>query len=246
MSSVTEHYERHLAAIYLWMTGGMDAAVARGQAEMGSLVPRTMTAQRAVDLGAGFGMHSIPLADLGYSVLAIDSSEMLLEVLRGYVGTRSVTTLRGDLTAFKRYVELPVAVIVCMGDTLTHLPDRQTVEQLFADVADCLQDGGTFIATFRDYSVSLSELNRFIAVRSDADRILTCFLEYEDVTVTVHDIIHERDGPVWRQRISAYRKLRLSTDWVIRALEANGFQVKQEPGPAGMARLMAKRPHRTE
>jgi 2-polyprenyl-3-methyl-5-hydroxy-6-metoxy-1,4-benzoquinol methylase len=242
MSSVTEHYESHLAPIYLWMVGGIDAAIARGQAEMDSLGLRSLKSAQAIDLGAGFGMHSIPLANLGYSVLALDSSETLLEVLRGHPGARAIRALREDLTLFKRFVKSPVALVVCMGDTLTHLADRRSVEQLFADVADCLEAGGIFIATFRDYSAALSKLNRFIPVRSDADRILTCFLEYEDEAVMVHDILHERDGSGWRQRVSAYRKIRLSADWVVRALEARGLQVRQEQGTAGMVRVLARRP----
>lgn len=129
-----------------------------------------------------------------------------------------------------------------MGDTLTHLPDRQSVEQLIAEVAETLVHGGTFIVTFRDYSTPLVGPKRFIPVRSDSDRILTCFLEYEDETVMVHDILHERAGAEWHQRVSAYRKLRLSPEWVTRALEAKGLLVIREQGLAGMVRLVAKRP----
>jgi 2-polyprenyl-3-methyl-5-hydroxy-6-metoxy-1,4-benzoquinol methylase len=218
------------------MVGGIDAAIARGQAEMDSLGLRSLKSAQAIDLGAGFGMHSIPLANLGYSVLALDSSATLLEVLRGHPGARAITALKEDLTLFRRHLISPVALILCMGDTLTHLADRRSVEKLFAEVADCLEAGGIFI------SAALSKLNRFIPVRSDADRILTCFLEYEDETVLVHDILHVREGSGWRQRVSAYRKLRLSADWVVRALEARGLQVRQEPGPAGMVRVLARRP----
>jgi hypothetical protein len=41
-------------------------------------------------------------------------------------------------------------------------------------------------------------------VRSDAGRILTCVLEYEDAHVVVHDLLHEFDGAAWRQRVSSY------------------------------------------
>jgi len=73
MPSVTEHYENHLAPVYLWMAGGIDMAVRRGQAEVEAVCPRPLKWRLAVDLGAGFGMHAIPLANLGHSVLAIDS-----------------------------------------------------------------------------------------------------------------------------------------------------------------------------
>jgi hypothetical protein len=128
-----------------------------------------------------------------------------------------------------------------MGDTLTHLPDKQSVESLFADIAEALARGGTFIATFRDYSIPLVGPRRFIPVRSDSNRIMTCFLEYDEDSVMVYDILNERDGSEWRQRVSAYRKLRLAPAWVASIIEARGLQVRQEQGLAGMTRLIAKR-----
>ena len=242
MSSVIDHYDNHLASIYVWMAGGLEAAIARGRAEIEAAFPRPGAAQCAIDLGAGFGMHAIPLADIGYSVTAIDSSGTLLEVIKNRVSPTPITTVQNDLLSFKKHLKVRPALVICMGDTLTHLPDPQSVEQLFEDVADALIYGGTFIVSFRDYSIPLIGEKRFIPVRSDPDRILTCFLEYENEAVTVHDILHERDGAQWQQRVSAYRKLRLSPDWVILALEAKGLQVTQEQGASGMVRLVAKRP----
>lgn len=242
MPSVTEHYENYLAPIYVWMAGGADAALSRGRAEVEAACPRPSSVQWAVDLGAGFGMHAIPLADIGYSVLAIDSSGTLLDVIRNHASAKPILTVQDDLLSFKNHLTAPTALILCMGDTLTHLPDRQSVERLIAEVAQTLVHGGTFIVTFRDYSTPLVGPSRFIPVRSDTNRILTCFLEYEDETVTVHDILHERAGAEWRHRVSAYRKLRLSPEWVTRALAAEGFLVTREQGFAGMVRLLAKRP----
>lgn len=48
------------------------------------------------------------------------------------------------------------------------------------------------LLSFRDYSVPLQDEKRFIPVRSDEGRILTCFLEYSEDSVLVHDILHER------------------------------------------------------
>jgi hypothetical protein len=92
---------------------------------------------------------------------------------------------------------------------------------------------------FRDYSVPLEGISRFIPVRSDERRILTCFLEYEEDTVVVHDLLHERSGDIWNTRVSSYRKLRLSTDRVIASLETSGFEVRRQPGLRGMVRIVA-------
>jgi SAM-dependent methyltransferase len=242
MTSVTDHYESHLAPIYVWMAGGLEAALSRGRAEVEAVCRRPSSLQWAVDLGAGFGMHAIPLADIGYSVVAIDSSSTLLDVINHHANARSIMTIQDDLLSFKKHLNAPAALFLCMGDTLPHLLDRQSIERLFADVVEVLEPGGTFVLTFRDYSKPLIGSNRFIPVRSDSDRILTCFLEYEEEAVIVHDILHERNGAAWRQRVSAYRKMRLSPQWVTRCLEAMGLQVTREQGLAGVVWLVGKRP----
>jgi hypothetical protein len=240
MSSVMDHYASHLAPVYLWMAGGMDAATARGRAEIDAVCPRPTKGQQAIDLGAGFGMHAIPLADIGYSVLAIDSSLILLEVLRDEIGGRPIKAVQDDLLLFRRHLNSPVDLIVCMGDTLTHLPDKQAVEGLFADVAESLNRGGLFVVSFRDYSTALIGPNRIIPVCSDPNLILSCFLEYGTDIVTVYDILLERSGNVWNQRVSSYPKLRLSTDWVASALGTKGLHVRKERGLAGMTRVIAE------
>jgi hypothetical protein len=241
MATVIEHYENHLAPVYLWMAGGFDAAVSRGESEIDTVCPNSSNGLTAVDLGAGFGMHSIPLAHRGYSVVAIDSSPKLLEVLQDHIETLPIQTVEDDLLAFQKHLNTKAHLILCMGDTLTHLSEPQSVEQLFSLVAESLRTDGTFITTFRDYTSPLVGDGRFIPVRSDNDRIMTCFLEYspDPDYVTVHDVLHERNGSTWQLRVSAYRKLRLSPEWVSTALQAKGFTVRIEPGLAGMVRVVA-------
>ncbi len=241
MATVAEHYKSHLAPVYLWMAGGMDAALARGESEIESVCSGAGIGTTAVDLGAGFGMHTIPLARRGCSVVAIDSSSTLLDALRDHAGGLPVKTVENDVLSFQRHLDAPAHLILCMGDTLTHLPDQASVEKLLSLAAESIQSGGKFITTFRDYTAPLVGPGRFIPVRSDADRLLTCFLEYEPDHVNVHDVLHERSGSTWELRVSAYRKLRLAPAWVSAALQAAGFSVLVESGPGGMVRLVATR-----
>lgn len=66
------------------------------------------------------------------------------------------------------------------------------------------------VISLRDYSTQLTAEQRFIPVRSDENRNLTCFLEYRESHVTVYDILHERDGSRWNLKVSKYNKLRIS------------------------------------
>jgi hypothetical protein len=110
------------------------------------------------------------------------------------------------------------------------------------EIAGALAAGGVFVTTFRDYaSRQLQGRDRFIPVRSDERRILTCFLEYEAETVNVYDLLHERVETGWQLSVSSYPKLRLDPQWVAGRLEAEGLTVQLETPPRSMAKVVARR-----
>jgi SAM-dependent methyltransferase len=239
---VKDHYERLLGPVYTWMVGDIDTANERADLELTAAGIPAHAVGNAVDLGAGFGLHSLPLARRGYSVLAIDNYQPLLQELEARAGSLAVRAVNSDLLQFRNHVAHPAEVILCMGDTLTHLPDIISVEALFSDIAATLVPGGIFIATFRDYvSMPLQGDGRFILARADENRILSCFLDYSEQTVRVHDVLHERLDGIWKLRVSSYPKLRLAPEWAISSLTSRGFLVRREAGPGGMVRLIAQR-----
>jgi 2-polyprenyl-3-methyl-5-hydroxy-6-metoxy-1,4-benzoquinol methylase len=241
MTTVTEHYATHLAPVYVWMAGGAEAALQAGAAEIEALNLPAAPKSVVIDLGAGFGMHSIPLARRGARVTAIDISAELLHTLTELGGTLPITAIKDDLLAFPNHIAEAPAAILCMGDTITHLPDIAGVESLIERAAAALLRGGVFVMSFRDYSVPLIADQRFIPVRNDNTRILTCFLEYEPEAVVVHDILHERRTNGWQTRVSHYRKLRLAPERLIASLRSHGFDVRREAGMRGMVRLVARK-----
>ena len=240
-TTAAEHYANHLGPIYRWMVGDIDAAFARSESELDALSLPSASAGTAIDLGAGFGLHAIPLARRGFNVIAVDSNGPLLKELTMLAGSLPIRALNADLLEFRTQAGTSADVILCMGDTLTHLASRASVASLLRDVAASLNPGGTFAATFRDYgSTTLQGDARFIPVRCDEQRLLTCFLEYEDSTVTVHDLVHEREGSSWRLRVSSYPKLRLSPQWVVEQLSSLGLTVHRDSAPGGMIRIRAQ------
>lgn len=238
MATVSEHYAHHLAPIYVWMAGGLQAAIATGREDVASLVP---SSGLAIDLGAGFGMHSIPLAQGGYRVLAIDQSGMLLDILRSQGTNLSIRCAQDNLLNFRSLMDEETDVILCMGDTLTHLENPEQVEWLLEEISRALSSHGRFVATFRDYSVAANDVQRFIPVRSDANRILTCFLEEHPEHILVHDIIHERQADSWHLRVSSYPKLRLVPADLAETLRKHALRVRIGKGPRGLVQLEASK-----
>ena len=238
MSTVTDHYRQLLSEHYIWMFGipfedKVDEQRALLERVLGGLNPPVQRGP-ALDLGSGPGFQSIALAELGFSsVIAVDTSPELLAELQARSGSQFIETRVADIASLDA-IDLPgpPTMTVCMGDTLTHLSSRHDVERLFAVVFNKLAPGGAFILTYRDLTSELTGTDRFLSVRSDDQKIMTCFLEYENEdSVLVRDLLHIRQANGWVLQKSSYRKLRLSSEWIAGALSDAGFRVDlQEPG----------------
>ena len=190
MSTAQAHYDQFLGPVYTWMAGGFDTAVDHSRQLLDSLGLATWPKGFAIDLGCGSGFQTIPLAEAGYRVLGLDLCEPLLVELRSHAGTLPIRTICDDLANFPKHLDSTPTLIVCMGDTLTHLPSLEAVTQLFNDAAHCLARGGRLILSFRDLATQeLRGPQRFIPVRSESDRIFTCFLDCQPDYVEVNDLL---------------------------------------------------------
>lgn len=130
MASVREHYDGHLGPVYGWMIGDFDHAKPAARSELRAAGIGEGDGRFAVDLGAGPGAHALALAEAGFVVTAIDTCARLLDELRARSGDR-IRCVEDDLLSVTRHCEGAQDVILCMGDTLTHLDSLQSVERLF-------------------------------------------------------------------------------------------------------------------
>jgi SAM-dependent methyltransferase len=239
---VARHYEELLAENYTWMFGvPFHTKVAEQRTLLETLGIPSGRHGTAVDLGCGPGFQAFALAGLGFSrIIAIDANHALLAELVEHKSGEPIEAVRADLRDVGRLVAPGSAeMIVCMGDTLTHLDSRADVSQLFADAYATLAHGGRLILTFRDLSIELAGLDRFFPVRADADRIMTCVLDYEPETVVVNDLVHVRDGDSWSLRKSSYRKLRLAPAAVADELRGIGFTIRRNESAGRLHAIVA-------
>lgn len=224
MATVEDHYENVLSGVYSWMFGGFEIGIQRNAEffERNDLTPRQ--SKIAIDLGAGCGFQSVPLAHIGYKVVAIDLDNALLSELESHSTGLPIQCVRGDLMHFDRFADDDAELIVCMTDTILHLNSEADVKLLFSKAFIALEKGGKFVITFRDLTPELKNVDRIIPVRSDDNIIFTCFLEYEPETVKVHDVVYKKSNNGWSLLKSFYRKLRLSKEWVTDNLSCAGFE----------------------
>ena len=224
---IKEHYENHLAEYYTWIYGGFENKIKENREFFKSNEIKPVLAETALDLGAGNGFQSIPLAELGYEVTAVDISRKLLNELKYNKNDLDINIIENDILNFKIYSNLMPNLIVCMGDTLPHLNSIDEVNNLLINSYSILKKEGKIILTFRDLTFELTDEKRFIPLRSSENKIFTCFLEYEKDKVKVFDIIHEKKEGKWHQKISYYRKLKISISCISDSMKSAGFKIEK-------------------
>jgi hypothetical protein len=241
MADVKAHYDNLLAPYYSWIYGGAEGKLSENRKFFQDHGLRPASSGYAMDLGAGCGFQSIPLAEAGFKVIAIDICPDLLADLGKSAGELPIKTLEDDLLNFSEHRPANTELIVCMGDTLTHLDSLENVQGLLKNVCQTLESNGRLVLSFRDLTFELKDLDRFIPVRSDANLIFTCFLEYEKDHVKVHDIIYEKVKGQWQLKKGFYRKLRISPDWTRECLHKIGFKVEEFDIQNGMVTVTARK-----
>lgn len=241
MATVKEHYDDLLGSWYTWMFGDYQTKVEKAEIFFASRDIRPLRSGLALDLGSGPGYNAVALARLGFHVTAVDFCRKLLDELSGQTAGLPVTAVEADLVDYLTSSPGPIEVCVCMGDTLPHLEDPERVRSLIERVYDALAPLGLFVITYRDLSFELHGTGRFIPVRSDEDTILTCFLEFFEDRVIVHDLLHVRNGSQWTLKKSCYPKLRLQVDVLLKELEHAGFIIEECQSTGGMITIVAAR-----
>ncbi|MCG6149790.1 class I SAM-dependent methyltransferase [Leptospira levettii] len=226
MMEPKEHYDNHLGNFYSWMLGDLEPKILAFQ---DYLIQKNLTPQNqtiSIDLGAGNGLQSIALARLGYEVIAIDFNLQLLKELEETRKKENlpIQTINADILTVSQRKNQNPSFLLCCGDTLTHLSSINQIQEFLKLCYETLTPNGNLLLSFRDYSNPLRGDSRFIPVKADDNRILTCILEDEGKKLRVTDQLYEKSNGSWQMKISSYYKTKLSKEECLSLLKGIGFQ----------------------
>jgi hypothetical protein len=174
-------------------------------------------------------------------VTAVDFCGSLLDELRSHAGDLPIQTIQSDILDFSSWSGRHPALIVCMGDTLTHLPAPADVEDLIRQCFSELAPGGRLILTFRDYSREPKGAVEVIPVLRETSRIFLCRLEFHTDTLTVQDILYSGGRGVWERTAGKYTKIRIAPEMLNRMLAGAGFAIIFSAAENGMIAVIARK-----
>lgn len=242
-SAVRNHYDAFLAGRYAWIAGGETDQIRKNSDFFRDRGVIPGDGRIAVDLGAGCGFQAIPLARGGFMVKAVDFCETILQELRQRAGSLPIVTAASDIQNYSSWGGMHPALIVCMGDTLTHLPSMDDARDLIRQCFSELDHGGKLVLSFRDYSRQPAGEIAVIPVRRGEAGIFLCRLEFLRDTVTVQDIMYTFGNGTWSRESGKYIKIRIDQDVLCDILTTAGFEIEYRSSEAGMVSIIAKKDH---
>lgn len=146
---------------------------------------------RVVELGAGTGRISVPLAEKGLRVQAVEASEQMLARLRTRDTGGLVKTVCADFAEFVPDEEVDLCFVVC--NTLFMLPEPEQQIDALRRVAESLAPGGTLVVEVYEPSAYHSMTKPNLQVRHlSADQLMLDTLmvdKAKQILVEVHNVI---------------------------------------------------------
>jgi SAM-dependent methyltransferase len=209
------------ARFYDRIMGDRVEEIARVQAYVGRHRPDART---LLELGCGTGAILAGLAP-GLAVTGLDRSPEMLAIAAARVPAAQL--VQADMTAFS----LPARfdVVICVFDTLNHLPSRQDWLVLFDRVYEHLADGGLFVFDVN----TAGRLRRLDGAPPYLDEfdgnlvLMTVRSAGEDLSLWETRIFERLPDGLYRLHHERIRELGVPL-WEIRAALAGRFELVEE------------------
>ncbi len=238
--TVKEHYDKHLGNFYSWFMGNFETKEKEFRQFLTENEINPTQSKNALDLGAGHGIQSVAMAKVGFNVTAIDFNKQLLEELEINSEQLTIKIVEDDICCVNNYGGLAPELIICCGDTLLHLESKSEIKEFIKNCASTLAKNGKLILSFRNYTDELIGNDRYIPVKSDDNKILTCILEYKAEQITVTDLLQERTEKGWIQKVSSYNKVRILPNEIERIVQQNGLKIIFNKSVNGLETIIAE------
>ncbi len=102
---------------------------------------------RVADVACGAGRHAVAFASWGLEVVGADPSRELLALARAHAARSGadVVFVESDFANLARDLEGPFDAVVCIGNSLAHLPSAGEVLDALAQMNRLLRGGGTLV-----------------------------------------------------------------------------------------------------
>lgn len=161
-------------------------------AESVALISELAGRGRILELAIGTGRMALPLVALGHAVSGIEGSPLMVEKLRAKPGGEAIEVVMGDFADVA--IDGPFDHVFLVFNTFFNLLSQEAQVRCFANVAQRLAEGGTFLVeTFVPDQSGFADAQRVQTKRLDMTTVwleagrhdpVRQLLEYQRIRIT--------------------------------------------------------------
>jgi ubiquinone/menaquinone biosynthesis C-methylase UbiE len=107
---------------------------------------------RVLDVACGTGTYAIELAKAGHKVSGIDLDSEMIALANKKAQGLEASFIQGDMTKVKYIFEWEsFNSVFCIGNSLVHLKDKQTIKEQITDMYNLLNKNGSMVLQIINY-----------------------------------------------------------------------------------------------
>lgn len=193
-------------------------------------ISRRINGKNVLDIACGTGNYSIPLAEGGFNVSAIDLDEGMIEALNlkaKKLGVE-VKAIAGDMKNLKgNFENSSFETAFCIGNSLVHLTTKEEILQVLREVFSLLKKSGKLILQIINYDRILKyDVKNLPTIENKEEEIsLVRNYEYRDGLIYFNtELIIQKEEKIYQSSVALYP---LKSDELIEMLKDVGFKVEE-------------------
>lgn len=160
-----------------------------------------------LDLGCGTGGHSIHWGKMGYNVVGIDSSSKMIKQAQQIAEDEEVDIEFQcmKITDFAKKIQQKFDAVICVGNTVSHLLDKEALLAMFKESANALKLTGVAIFHILNYQPIMENKSRDLPVKSHIDEegkehVFFRFYDYLPHHLEFNMVVGVKDENGWQSR----------------------------------------------
>lgn len=160
-----------------------------------------------LDIACGTGTYSIPLAQIGYNVTAVDLDAKMIELTKQKAELHQVkiNALEANMLHLTFSLSKKYSTIFCIGNSIAHLNNLDEISQFFNQTYELLEAGGQVIFQIINFDRIIDKQISELPTIQDEGQNLSFKRQYVlseeqimfNTTLTVNDEVYNNSIPLY-------------------------------------------------
>jgi glycine/sarcosine N-methyltransferase len=181
--------------------------------------------RRAADMGCGTGLHVLALSTLGVDAAGFDISANMIREAVGHAAELALPArfTQGSFLAPELEDAEPFDAVLCLGNSLPHVPDIGALKGILAYWKRCLRSEGVIIIQLLNYLNLLRSKERIVGIRKTGPVTTVRFYDFTEPYLTFNILTIREEGGRITHALQSTRLLPLTKDDLASAAIETGF-----------------------